>query len=636
MGEFLLQEELTRLEHGLPKMSECGEHVLVPFKVCELKRARVVWVNRRWFLERGFDLADDASLDRISSWLISEFGYVSPSLEDKKSAFTGRTKVAYADRYGSSGGLAPHGGSGRAAVYGCFQAKGVGITPLVGVDATADHSNGCASLAEGIREAIYAEIVAAEFPHGAVPIIALIDTGLHYSAPGPNGTGNQKIRRAIIVRPNAFRPAHAERAALFKQSITGYTNSQASDVRRARDFVQYWSQGEGGAEQLPGLRETIGRVAEQAAFGLVHRLFCGGYFSSNLSVTGELLDFGNMHVLPDWQNAKVLAHTSGFGKELEAIDVLTKSMNFHFKKYADPASYQDSAESMRAYANERFQSAFSTECLRLFQSEDLAGSTAGDGIIELLTRYLSEQQRAWRRYQQGQIVDRSSSSAGNEWLYPALVPDAGALGVADASTAGRLVEAIARHLRRAFEDLPEGQRRGWLSWMTALRMLRPREEIDRGLVLQRIQNLISNLNFAEQGAAAQVSKLIADMIHIGRVNWSRLPSGLAVLAKATQDGCTALLCGEGPGMEQQIWLEAIWLEDRFCLFGEWIPINEVREYGLKMHDTYLTLLVPGRLACEQDRLLLCMGRHEIRIPRMSNCVPPDLVPQLGPFVVGPT
>src|SRR5262249_51128628 len=144
------------------------------------------------------------------------------------------------------------------------------------------------------------------------------------------------------VRPAIARIAHAERAPLFLHSLTGYSNSQLDDARRTRDVVQRWSTrgtGRGPVDQaMPELPELVSRIAEQVAFGQVHRLFSGGYFSSNLSVGGALLDFGGMRALPNWVNARTLDGVVGFGDEMKIVYKLIESLAFYFKKYRPAAA----------------------------------------------------------------------------------------------------------------------------------------------------------------------------------------------------------------------------------------------------------------------------------------------------------
>ncbi len=235
---FFSPAEVSQLESGLPRLAEWSAAMLVPFQARQLRHATVLWINRRWFLERMLDVTCDELRARVSTWLLDEFAYVVPQQGDPQEAFTEVTRTLHADRYGSSTGRTVHGGSGRVATMGCYQAKGVGVTPLVGTGGDVEHATGYCSIEEGIREAIYAEIAAAEFPYGAVPIVAILDTGLTFY-PGRQANmgahADPPTPRALVIRPAVLRIAHAERAPLFRRSLTGAANSQSDDTRRTRD-----------------------------------------------------------------------------------------------------------------------------------------------------------------------------------------------------------------------------------------------------------------------------------------------------------------------------------------------------------------------------------------------------------------
>jgi hemolysin-activating ACP:hemolysin acyltransferase len=206
--------EGDRLENGLPRLGEWSSQMFVPFEARQLRRARVLWINRRWFLERQIDVSRANVRDRLANWLLDEFAYAVTGNAGAGDAFTSRVRTLYADRYGISSGQSGHGGSGRVATIGCFQAKGIGAAPLVGAGANWVHSSGCCSVEEGIREAICGEVAATEFPHGAVPVIAILDTGLYVCPPvdAKRPENTHSVRRAIIIHLAVLRVAHAERA----------------------------------------------------------------------------------------------------------------------------------------------------------------------------------------------------------------------------------------------------------------------------------------------------------------------------------------------------------------------------------------------------------------------------------------
>src|SRR6187402_2819268 len=96
--------EVARLEKGLPRLESWSTALLTPFAVHRLIAPRMLWLNRRWFLERGLDIDNKHDQRRVSTWLLSDFGWVS-----KGDGVGTETNIRFADRYGSIDGLAAHG-----------------------------------------------------------------------------------------------------------------------------------------------------------------------------------------------------------------------------------------------------------------------------------------------------------------------------------------------------------------------------------------------------------------------------------------------------------------------------------------------------------------------------------------------
>jgi hypothetical protein len=570
----LTENELALLERGLPKLDNLSAHLLVPFTVHKLRNAKVAWLNQRWFLERGLNVVNDEVRKRVEYWILESFAYLTPGGLTSVTALTKTTKVVHADRYGSTGGLAPHGGSGRAFIEGCFQVKGVGITPLVGDGAKPGHAHGCISIAESIREAIYAEIASAEFPHGAVPVVAVLDTGLYFSSPDKGEKYDQDVRRGLVVRPSIVRPAHVERAALFKRSLTGGQNSQQCDVKKSIDVAQYWVGRSGStSSSVSPLMLFIGKVAEQAAFGQIHRFFSGGYFSSNLGIDGELIDFGNAHVLPDWSSARVLGHSAGFGKEMVAIELMARSLDFHFRKYAIPGSYCDNADSLIEHARSSYQAAFRKECLRLLvlESEAEEGDSKERGITSLLN-YFRSQQRNSRDYAFGEVV-AERITANNIWLYDQLLSNR-QLQTSDNNpdSTSDLIREITSKPRASASDSALNSLRGEIS---ALRFLKPRAAIDRAHLIKKLHELVGSVRAVGATTTESIDTLVQESIDLSRRHWQRLPADLSVIAQVVRGGCSALLCFRAHASEMQLWLEGFLLGDEVIFFEQSIAASEV-------------------------------------------------------------
>jgi len=482
-AEGVSARDVQALESGLPDLSGWSDSLLVPFQVRKLQQACVLWVNERWFLKRGFDLGDSIVRCRLDHWLIENFAWAVPRHEDPPTAYGSRSRTWFADRYGSSDGRSPHGGSGRAAVVGCFQAKGIGVTPLASAGGDWGHSHGCCSIEEILREAIYAEICDAEFPHGAVPVIAVLETTLQFTEARPSAPDGVAMRRGIMVRPAVIRPAHAERAPCFRRSQQAFTNIQQVDVQRTRDVVRHWSSighhGEGGRRDCV-LLDLVRRVAQQVAFGQVHRLFNGGYFSSNLTIDGCLLDFGAARALPNWGYAQTIDHALGFGREMTIVEHMTESLAFHFLKYAAPDAVIPAA-ALLMEADIAYKTAFQRECLGLWGLQDADDRGLAEGVVAPLRNYFLAQQRICNNY-------RHLDVRLQRWLYDDLSDTSvhAKKGSPEQLTLGMIDEALMAH----FGSSETGEMRRRQAWACAKWQLRPRDSLYREPLQDRIEQVL--------------------------------------------------------------------------------------------------------------------------------------------------
>lgn len=534
-------KEIARLEHGLPRLANWSGALLVPFTAHRLRFAAVAWINRRWFLERGFNLAQEETLRRVCSWLLDEFAWC---VRSGSEGFAAYSRTLWADRYGSTGGVAVHGGSGRVATLGCFQAKGIGQTPLVGRGAAAGHTHGCQSIAESLREAIWAEVALAEFPHGAVPVIAVLDTGLDFSSPDPADQFDQGVRRGLLIRPAVVRASHAERAPLFKHPATKFVNRQVDDVARTREVISYWAgtSQEKDTQQLGVLGTFVQSTAEQIAFGQVHRLFSGGYFSSNVGVLGELLDFGNMHALPDWSRAQVLSNRPGLGDEMRLFSRLISSLAFYFTKYHQGGDSESLARDLLTLATSAYKFAWRQYGVALFQVQTLEYDVQ-EAVHGALRRYFAEQQRHQVMYRFG-FATRKGALSEVGWLYDALVDEKYPANRMES----RILREIVEQLRKHDVDL-------YVALSTAARLLMPRLSVDRRKLLDILSTAVPRVPQSLDPKA--LDEIVRAAVSGARRHWARLPSGYAVLAHATYEGSSALLCARCRKGPRTVWLEGI-------------------------------------------------------------------------------
>jgi len=605
---FFSPEEITRLEKGLPRLGEWSSQMFVPFEARQLRRARILWINRRWYLERQIDVSRADVRDRVATWLVDEFAYA-VSEDGAGDAFTSRVRTLYADRYGISSGRSVHGGSGRVATIGCFQAKGIGLTPLVGTGSNRVHSSGCSSVEEGIREAIYAEIAAAEFPHGAVPVIAILDTGLSTCAPlldGPRANNIQPVRRAIIVRPAVLRVAHAERAPLFLHSVMGYANSQMHDAQRTRDVVRRWcgeaSRRSSTNAEVFALPELMTRIAEQIAFGQVHRLFNGGYFSSNLTLGGALLDYGGTRSLPNWVNARTLDGIVGFGEEMKILHKLIESVSFYFSKYqAEHCRAPSRADSLRSLAQSAYDRAFARECLRMWGVPSDQSSSHSAAVAQGLRRYFLWQQKFQVNYKHGSVCEHG-------WLYDHVVADPSA----SALTVGpelETLDAIRAALRKYFCGTPDREARLLHAWSCAVRYLMPRDLLDRERLQRSIEHRLAT-DLPSNASSEWIDEFVRATVGQSRRHWPRLPADLTVQAHAAYEGSSALRCVELVSGRAVYWLEGVRVNNSDRLFDTCFSTDLGKKVRHEPGDDYWT----ARIAINDMALSLPAMQLEYRRP----------------------
>lgn len=365
---------LTRLDRidaaeSARLFSAGNEHVPVPLRRPD--GAQLLWLNRRvmrddpaWQRVGGSEEAYARHLLDVCAVVVAAPGHVG--------------RVGHADRYGGQG-IGRNGGSGRAIVVDAYHVKGIGRTPLIGVGTDVAHASGGAYLEECVRETIFAEIAAAEYPHGAIPTLAIIDTGL--TETWPTDAGPKTERRCLLVRPNFLRPAHFERAEDFR---SGDPHEGMRDSARVRSTLAT-------AAQLcaePGLPEHYRRFwqrwAEQLAYGFVHRLPHCAQTTSNVCLGGQLLDFGSMTAVPCWARIDAMPGADPTGAELETVMRNLVARLPQLARHLDPAfgTPETLAELLRA-VRASYAETLRIELLRVF-GFDRAGArralAARDGV----------------------------------------------------------------------------------------------------------------------------------------------------------------------------------------------------------------------------------------------------------------
>jgi hypothetical protein len=264
----------------------------VPLQLQHLHGARLLWLNRR-AMHRDPQFSSLTTVGAYEQHLLDRCAYWIPD-EGAGLASDASTTMAVADRYGGNG-IGRNGGSGRAVFINGYHVKGVGRTPLISPLTDRAHASGGAYLEECAREAIFSEIVDEEFPHGSVPVLAIIDTGLVQI--WETDTGPKPERRCLLVRPAFMRPAHFMRAVDY---IGHAPREGMLDAQRVAQTAQQ-ACARFGTSHFAAMWFTFWQHwAEQLAYAYVHRLNHGGNSESNIAQDGRLLDFGGMTALPSW------------------------------------------------------------------------------------------------------------------------------------------------------------------------------------------------------------------------------------------------------------------------------------------------------------------------------------------------
>ncbi len=503
-----------------PDLAELGPNLLVEFTANRLLKARVAWLNARWWLERGVDTGDGDVRAEVERWLLSEYAYCVPA-DGIRHHLADTSKTFYADRYGASGGTT-QGGSGRCGVSGRLNVKGIGRTPLVGASDVVDHlhSHGCMWLEEAVREAIHAEIAAAEFPHGAVPIVAIIDTGIHLPDDEDHPDRKGGIR-ALVVRPNFVRLAHLQRSVLFGSA--GFPESdQYIDMLRTRDAVNALWGANNRREELKvvstSLRESMDRFADQIAYYYLHRLFFGAISSSNLTADGEIVDFGASQALPDWTRVHVDAGVASLGNEWPAIQRLLGSLSFFQAKYLPAERVENVAAIGNAVVQTIFRKFSDHACTFLGAKSD-ADRAALQPVVAVLRDYYRQQQKARPRRLHGR----------RDWIYAAMRRSS---FTADpkAGREARSALALKSAVRQYAADRSHAKAEEQAVWMAAERMMLPRPWLYWAPLTYRVRRLMK-AHYDTAGFAERVDEFVNGVLSRSRRHWPEIPAYCAVVAQ---------------------------------------------------------------------------------------------------------
>jgi len=380
------QENFNRDDLTALFSSETG-HIEV--QLMRLPKARLLWLNHRVMHEDRAYAECGATPEAYGQWLIDCCAYaIQPTNDDTLDLVSG-----ICDRYGGAG-IAHNGGSGRAAYIGGYHVKGIGRTPLVSVLTDDLHGTGGAYLEECVREAICAEIVAIEFPAGAVPVLAIIETGEFQTWDTDQGPKTE--RRCLLVRPGFVRPAHFERAPGF---ISADPKEGAKDAARVRKTWAAALTTCGREQLLAAYPQFWHRWALQLAYGFVHRMAHGGHTSSNIALDGRLVDFGAMAAMPSWARISTMTGGAPVGMDMHFVMLALQTQCQFWGRYLTPElALSENTSSLWRSMGDTYQEQTYVEALRVLglsrsQSKEILSSDFGSDVRRLLARLLGHFQR---------------------------------------------------------------------------------------------------------------------------------------------------------------------------------------------------------------------------------------------------
>lgn len=274
---------------------------------------RVIWCNFDLARTLGFDVPRTNELSaEFHEQLINALSF--RAVQPKDAIRGQETTRMYADRYGGEG-VRPALGAGRAGFlpYGNLYVKGVGFTPLFKHDDPDDfvHSHGAVHLDDCLSEALLGEVNENLFTSGSSRVVAIIDQGLHVTAPR-----GQRIPIALAVRAGAqLRPAH-----LMSRHTPGRALLEkfVRMTRATGQLVTHRDRPTGAA--LPDVRATMLRVIDDhariAAESFRWRTIHGALSSSNMEMSGAMLDLPTQSSQPRTAPIRSLDHIElAFGAE---------------------------------------------------------------------------------------------------------------------------------------------------------------------------------------------------------------------------------------------------------------------------------------------------------------------------------
>jgi hypothetical protein len=294
------------LSEGAPARlgQNLGTQNYIAVRAFRLVKARLIWLNFDYLREVGIDVPAVGLTSQFEREVLDAFAYGIPGEGESDEDYLHEEKTFYADRYGGAG-LGYNFGSGRAAIAGQVQIKGIGRTPLVSEEQGDSHSNGTAPAHEGIREAVYGELNQ-QLPYRGNRVVAVIDRGTFTEL-----KDGKRQRDFLIVRVDPLRPAHFAEAWCARGAL------KATELDRIHQASQFFVQSLPIPVLPEGLSEYVRRLAAQYAAGRARKIYHGATSLSNVSLDGGWLDYGTETTQPGYAKIQVIKNVEPAGELTE-------------------------------------------------------------------------------------------------------------------------------------------------------------------------------------------------------------------------------------------------------------------------------------------------------------------------------
>ena len=249
----------------------------------------VVWCNFELARELGFDVPPNNQLTpQLHDQLIASL-----SLRALTTKINGHEILTmYADKYGGDG-VSPALGAGRAGFLsdGNLYVKGIGFTPLFRHNDKDDfvHSHGGVHFEDCLSEAVFGEVNVNLFSLGSTRIVAIIDQGMHVTAPSGR---KRPIALAVRVGPQ-LRPGH-----LLARRARGSQTPLEMFVQMTTATKQIVGNGSRIPDVAATMLSVIDDHARAAAELFRWRMIHGALSPSNMEMSGAMLDLPTQSTQP--------------------------------------------------------------------------------------------------------------------------------------------------------------------------------------------------------------------------------------------------------------------------------------------------------------------------------------------------